>query len=175
MKILIMVIDDKYKGEYSMIRQALREANIDVDVASVVDVNVNASYVITNGLSIEKFRDFDGLAIIGGYRMYYAVTGKKPPRKTLQLPVSLSVIEDIVKDFNSRSSLIIAPLAVPALLARLKILEGKEATVYPTTDLIKILQDNGVIYRNELIVKSGNVITMKRPCVNDLTKILRGE
>ena len=38
-----------------------------------------------------------------------------------------------------------------------------------------LIIDNGVIFKNELIVKSGNVITMKRPCVNDLVKILRGE
>ncbi len=175
MKILITVIDDRYRGEYSMIRQALREANLDVDVACVEDINVNATYVITNGISIDKLCDFDGLAIIGGYRMYYAVTGKKPPRRNLNLSISLSIVENIVKHYYDKDKLIIAPLAVPALLAKMKILEGKEATVYPTTDLIRILSENGVIFKNVPVVKNGNVITMKRPCVNELLQILKGE
>ncbi len=65
------------------------------------------------------------------------------------------------------------PLATPAYAARLGLLRGKRATVYPTTDLIGILRGgNGVDYVNEDFVIDGNVITLKRMTVEFLTKAL---
>ncbi|WP_243678704.1 hypothetical protein [Vulcanisaeta distributa] len=51
-------------------------------------------------------------------------------------------------------------------------LRGRKATVYPTTDLINILRNNGVDYVNEDFVIDNNVVTLKRMAVEFLTKAL---
>jgi putative intracellular protease/amidase len=55
----------------------------------------------------------------------------------------------------------VAPLAVPGYLAQLGLLRGREATVYPTTELIRILREGGAKFVNRQVVKSGGVVTVK--------------
>jgi len=180
MRCLVLVLDLSWKGEYSMMIQALRELKYEVDVGVLVpDANVNYKYDLYTEASkydLEKLgADYDIIGIVGGYRMYYIVTGKKFPKKSLEVKIDMSILQRIVTSAAKNDRIIIAPIAVPAYLAKLGLLRGRKATVYPTTDLIQILEENGAIFVNKMAVRDGNYITMKQMVVEELKKALTGE
>ena len=157
-----------------MIKQALVESNYEVEVAiGSLDVNVNYDYEFIDDVDVEVLKKFDLVAIVAGYRMYYYVTGKKVPKRTLEIKWKESTLRKFVDSVFNLNKVIVAPFIVPAYLAKLGYLKGRKCTVYPTTDLIQILIENGAEYINELVVKDGNVITMKIPTVQELVQVLK--
>lgn len=85
--------------------------------------------------------------------------------------VNREAFEKLLTQSISNGKITVLPLAVPAYAARLGLLKGRKATVYPTTDLITILKNNGgVEYINNDLVIDGNVVTLKRTTVESLTK-----
>ena len=50
-----------------------------------------------------------------------------------------SILDELIKE----DKVIIAPFIVPAYIAKLGYLKGRKCTVYPVTDLINILIENG--------------------------------
>jgi len=180
MRCLLLVLDLSWKGEYSMMMQVLRELKHEVDVAALApDIHVNYKYdlyVEAHRYDLERLgADYDLIGVVGGYRMYYIVTGKKFPKKSLEVKLDLSVLDKIVLSAAKNDRIVVAPVAVPAYLAKLGLLRGKRATVYPTTDLIKILEDNGAVFVNRLLVRDGNFITMKQVVVEELKRCVSGE
>ncbi len=174
---LVVVLDLSWKGEYPMTIQALRESGFDVDSAIVVpDANINYRYDLfteADKYELDKLvQDYDLVAIVGGYRMYYIVTEKKFPSRKLETQINMQALETIVKAAAASNRTIVAPLAVPAYLAKLGLLRGRKATVYPTTDLIQLLEQNGVSFVNAPAVKDGNYVTMKKMIVEELKKCL---
>lgn len=93
------------------------------------------------------------------------------PGKTKPI-VNKEVFEKLLIQSISTGKKTILPLATPAYAAKLGLLKGKRATVYPTTDLISVLKGNGVEFVNGDFVIDGNVVTMKRVTVDLLTKAL---
>lgn len=65
---------------------------------------------------------------------------------------------DLLKEHNAQNKLIAAICAAPTVLAKLGILEGKQATCYPTCK-----QPLGESYVGGLVVESKNIITAKGP------------
>ncbi|WP_054855850.1 DJ-1/PfpI family protein [Vulcanisaeta sp. JCM 16161] len=172
MKALIIVADTSYEGEYSMAVQALRQLGMEVSTGLVSKtVNVNFDIDITDRLSEDVLNGYDVVVFIGGYWAYYAVTGKEMPGKVKPM-VNKEVFEGLLTQSVSSGRKTILPLATPAYAAKLGLLRGRKATVYPTTDLISILRNNGVEYVNEDFVIDGNVVTLKRVTVELLTKAL---
>nr|MCG2895497.1 hypothetical protein [Vulcanisaeta sp.] len=110
---------------------------------------------------------------VGGYWAYYAVAGKEIPGRVKPI-VNKEVFEKILTKSISTGKKVVLPLALPAYAAKLGLLRGRRATVYPTTELISILKSNGVEFVNEDFVIDNNVITMKRVSVDSLTKALQG-
>ena len=150
-KALIYVLDDSVKGEYSSAMQIARELGWDVDVF------VDSTHVRANPTVDDVGPGYDAVIIVGGYAMYFAVTGRKAPRREWGVKPS----RDLAK-LVSGSSIVIAPLAAPAYLARLGLLTGKRATVYPTTDLIQILRESGAVFERGPVVRDGPFITVTR-------------
>ena len=172
MKALIIVADTSYKGEYSMTVQALRQLGMEVSTGLVSKTaNVNFDIDLTDKLSEDVLSGYDVIAFIGGYWAYYAVTGKEMPGKVKPM-VNREAFEKLLTQSISGGKETILPLAIPAYAAKLGLLRGRKATVYPTTDLISILRSNGVDYVNEDFVVDGNIVTLKRMTVEFLTKAL---
>ncbi len=176
MRCLLLVLDQSWKGEYPNLIQALKESKYDVDVGILSpDINVNYKYeFVYEDLDIEKIvEDYDCLGIAGGYRLYYITCGKKFPCRKLESPkICTGILDRAVKRASETDRLIIAPIAAPAYIAKFGILKGRKATVYPTTDLIKILIENGAEFVNDVVVRDGNIITLKRVNVEELKKKL---
>ncbi|NPA70434.1 MAG: DJ-1/PfpI family protein [Crenarchaeota archaeon] len=176
MKCLVLVLDTSWKGEYPAMVQALKESGYEVDTGILApDATANYKYeFVYAGPEMENVvQNYDAVAVVGGYRMYYIVCGKKFPTRRLEVPrLNVQALEVALKTAMSSNKLIIAPLAVPAYLAKLGLIRGRKATVYPTTDLIRMLIENGVEFVNEDIVRDGNLITMKKMNVEELKKKL---
>lgn len=179
MKALVLTLDLSWKGEYSMIIQALKESGVEDVKIGVLSTDLNVNYDYDFVTEVEKVnideivQNFDIFVLVGGYRLYYIVTGKKFPKKTLEFKNDLSILDNILKKAFEKNKIIITSIAGPAYLAKLGILKGRKATVYPTTDLIYILRENGVEFVNSDTVVDGNLITLKKPNVEILVKALK--
>lgn len=172
MKALIIVADTSYKGEYSMTVQALRQLGMEVSTGLVSKtINVNFDIDMTDKVDEGVLDGYDVIAFIGGYWAYYAVIGKEMPGRARPM-VNREAFEKLIIKSVSSGKKTILPLATPAYAAKLGLLRGRKATVYPTTDLINLLKNNGVEFVNEDFVVDGGVVTLKRVTVESLTKAL---
>lgn len=171
---LIYIIDITKREEYSTLKNFIAKAGFTTKTAiGSRDVNANYDIDLMNIAkeSVDRLAEvFDLLALVGGYKIYYYVLRKRPPLKIWDLDIDLNVLNTMVESFSKNGKLLVAPLAVPAYLAQLGLLKGRNATVYPTTELVKILKENGVNFINENIVKDKNIITVK-----DITTIGKKE
>lgn len=164
---LIYVIDD-VRGEYPTLKSYLKAAGYEVEVAvGARDVNVNYDVDISAVEDVATLANsYDLYAIAGGYKIYYFVTGKRPPTKRMDLAIDTQKLEALTRSFRAAGKPIIAPLAAPAYLAKLGLLANLKATVYPVTDLIRILRESGVKFTNNAVERDGGIITIK-----DIAKI----
>lgn len=162
---LIYVIDMAKREEYSVLKNYLLKAGYEVKAAvgsRDVNINYDIDLMTTPPADVAKVaEDFELLALAGGYKIYYYVLKKKPPLKMWDLNIDVEKLNTLVESFNKKGRVIVAPLAVPGYLAQLGLLKGKEATVYPITELINILKENGASFVNRQVVRSSNIITIK--------------
>jgi putative intracellular protease/amidase len=172
MRILIVVADTSYRGEYSMALQALHEAKCEV-TTGILDDRVNVNHQLD--LRRDNVGEYDSVLVVGGYGLYYGITGKKSPGRVI-VPTEgqLSILGSLLSNAVKHGSTVIAPLVVPAYMARLGLLRGRRATVYPLSDLLRMLVDGGAEFVNEPVVVDGNVVTMKRLTVSNILGVLKG-
>ncbi|GGI83564.1 hypothetical protein GCM10007112_20420 [Vulcanisaeta souniana JCM 11219] len=150
--------------------QALRQLSMEVSTGLVSKTaNINFDIDLSRGVGEDLLTNYDLAVFIAGYWAYYAATGKDMPGKVKSV-VNREAFEKLLTQSISNGKITVLPLAVPAYAARLGLLKGRKATVYPTTDLITILKNNGVEYINNDLVIDGNVVTLKRTTVESLTK-----
>ncbi|MEM1518666.1 MAG: DJ-1/PfpI family protein [Pyrobaculum sp.] len=168
-KALIYVIDTAKREEYSTLKNFLTKAGYLVKSAiGSKDVNLNYDIdleAISKDEMSKLYEEFDLVALAGGYKIYYYVLKKKPPLKIWDFNIDVNKLNILLESFINNKKTVVAPLATPAYLAQIGYLKGREATVYPTTELIYILKENGVKFVNKDIVKSDMFITIK-----DVTK-----
>lgn len=167
---LIYVIDMAKRDEYPTLKNFIAKAGYDVRTAvGSRDVNVNYQVDLETAgdEEVEKLAaEYDLLALAGGYKMYYHVLKKRPPLKNWDLNINIERLNALVTRFSKNDRLVVAPLAVPGYLAQLGLLRGKNATVYPITELIRILRENGANFVNQHVVKDRGVVT-----VDDITTV----
>lgn len=173
MKVLIIVADDSYDNEYPMMVQALRQSGAEINTGLVSKTaRVDFDLDFTEDINENVVDNYDVVAFIGGYWAYYTVMNKEMPGRFKPI-VNRETFERLLTKSISNGKRIILPLALPAYAAKLGLLKGRRATVYPTTDLITILKNNGVEFINEDLVIDNNVISMKRVNVESLLKALK--
>lgn len=162
MKALIYVMDTSLKGEYSTVVQLLGGAGYDIDVAVArADVEVNPSIEL-EGDRLEGLAErYSLLALVGGYATFYVITGKRPPRRDWKRVANPTMLRKLVGEFVGRKKTVLAPFMTPALIASYGYLKGRKATVYPLTELIRVLVENGAIFVNEPYVSDGGIVTVK--------------
>lgn len=96
--------------------------------------------------------DYEGVIFVGGPGMAEELDNLE--------------FQKLAQDFYKKNKLVSAICIAPALLAKAKILENKEATVWSSVldkSAIKILKENGAIFKDESVVVDGNIITANGP------------
>lgn len=94
--------------------------------------------------------DYSAIVIAGGTGSKQYLWGNKDLR-------------ELVKQFQYRNKIVAAICLSPVVLAEAGLLNGREATVYPDSEAVRILIDNGAIYRDKKVVISDKIITARDP------------
>lgn len=129
----------------------LNGANVTVASTSPAALGLNGSAYSTDiMIANAKAKDYDAIVIVGGT----GVIG------TLWEDLDL---RNLVKEANKQKKIIAAICAAPPVLARAGILKDKKATMFPWSDGIKELTNNGVKYVDKEVVVSGNIVTGRNP------------
>lgn len=129
----------------------LNGANVTVASTSSTALGLNGSTYTTDiMIANAKAKDYDAIVIVGGT----GVIGTLWEDQDLR---------NLVKDANKQKKIIAAICAAPPVLARAGILKDKKATMFPWSDGIKELTNNGVKYVDKEVVVSGNIVTGRNP------------
>jgi 4-methyl-5(b-hydroxyethyl)-thiazole monophosphate biosynthesis len=153
-KVLLLLAEGFEEVEALTTVDYLRRVDIIVDICSIMgEKTVEGAHriVVTSDKvldEIKNIKNYDGLVIPGG--MPGATNLRKNDR----------VIE-LVKEFNRGEKLIAAICAGPIVLQRAGILKEREVTSYPGFD--NDLKEG--IYKEDLVVQDGNIITARGPAV----------
>lgn len=98
--------------------------------------------------------DFDALVFVGGEGALKYLDNAKS--------------YEIARKAMEVSKILAAICVAPVILAKAGVLKGKKATVWSSAmdrSAIKILKENGAIYRDEAVASDGRVITANGPAV----------
>lgn len=155
-KVLVVIAQRDFQQiEYKIVKEALEKNNFAVITAS----NTRAEAVAMDGktkvrpdimIKEAKEKDYVGISIIGGSGSSNYLWGNKELLK-------------LVKEFYDKKKVVSAICLSPAVLAQAEILKGKEATVYPSSEALKIFKDKGVNYKDKPVIRVGKIITGRDP------------
>lgn len=155
-KVLVVIAQKDFQQlEYSAVREALRKNDFLVVVASNEKkeaIAMDGKTKVRPDITIKeaKEKDYAGIAIIGGSGSPKYLWGNKDLLR-------------LVKQFYDKKKLVSAICLSPAVLAQAGILQGKEATVYPSPSALQIFKEKGVKYKDKQVVRVGKIITGKDP------------
>ncbi|MFA0822705.1 MAG: DJ-1/PfpI family protein [Methanomethylovorans sp.] len=154
-KILMVVAQDNFRDEeYFEPRDVLEDAGVSITVASNSTKEAHGALggKIKPDLSIKDaiMAEFDGLIIAGG-------GGSREhlwPSKDLQR---------LVKDAFDQDKIVAAICVSPVVLARAKVLEDRDCTVFKDKECIAEIEKYGGIYKDKDVVVDGNIVTARDP------------
>lgn len=152
---VVLIISQKnYQPiEFLDTKEQIEKAGFSTKVASVSKSIATAAdgstYKPDLTIAEINLNNFKALAIIGG-----------PGASALLKENNLL---KLIKDFNSKNKIVAAICFSPVILAETGILKNKRATVFPSNDLIKKLEQAGAIYTGENVTKDNNIITGNGP------------
>lgn len=154
-KILMVVAQDNFRDEeYLEPRDILEDAGVSITVASnstkeahgVLGAKIKPDIAIKEAIITE----FDGLVIVGG-------GGSREhlwPSEDLQT---------LVKDAFDQDKVVAAICVSPVILARAKILEDRNCTVFKDKECIAEIEKYGGLYKDKEVVVDGNIVTARDP------------
>lgn len=150
-KVAVILADGVETIEALTVVDVLRRAKIECHTFSIGSVNVTTSHGIeikSDKIFSDEINDYDMIVLPGG------------------MPGSANLRDDervisLIKKFNSENKLISAICAAPIALGKAGILEGKSATCYPGFEE----QLTGCNFKEDLIVRDGNLLTARGPAV----------
>ena len=152
--VLMVVAPKDFEDVEFYIPKTLLEINgANITVASTTSkaLGLNGSTCTTDiMISNAKAQDYDAIVIVGGTGVISSLWDDKDLR-------------NLLKDANKEKKIIAAICAAPPILARAGILKDKKATMFPWSDGIKELTNNGVKYVDKEVVVSGNIVTGRNP------------
>lgn len=149
-KLLVMLADGFEEIEALTVVDILRRANVkcsmctleEKEVRGTHDIKVIADISIDN----ESVKDYDGVILPGGLP---GATNLRDSEKVLNL----------IRDYNKKDKLIAAICAAPIVLSEAGLTEGKAITSYPGFEE----QLGNCLYKEDLVVRDGNIITSRGP------------
>ncbi len=154
-KILMVVAQDNFRDEeYLEPRDVLEDAGVSITVASnstkeaygALGAKIKPDISIKDAIMAE----FDGIVVVGG-------GGSREhlwPNKDLQR---------LVKDAFDQDKLVAAICISPVILARAKVLEDRDCTVFKDKECIAELEKYGGQYQDTDVVADGNIVTARDP------------
>lgn len=150
-EVAVLLADGFEEIEAITIIDTLRRADISVET-----ISVSASRAVMGGHDIEIKSD-TLLAQVSDrkYSMVVLPGGGKGVQNLEKAPLVKSFL------FNHTGSQIAAICAAPSLLARLDLLQGKRAAVYPGFE--NVLKEHNAIIENKNVITDGNVTTSRGP------------
>jgi len=155
LKAVIILIPENFRDEeFRIPREKLEMAGVSVTVAGLkmdeargmLGMTVMPDTTIDN-ISVD---DYDAIILPGGSGSPEYLWNNEDVHK-------------ILREANEKNKVIGAICLSGAVLANSGILKGKEATVFPTEEAIKALEDGGAIYKKESVVVDGNIVTADGP------------
>ncbi len=156
-KILMVIAFKDFRDEEYFVPKEILEKNgfIVETISSQAGLAIGAEggeVEISKTAKEIEAKDYEGVIFIGGPGMAKELDN--------------SDFQKLAQDFYQENKLVSAICIAPALLAKAKILEGKQATVWSSAldkSAIKILEENGAIYKDNSVVIDGNIITANGP------------
>lgn len=126
-------------------------ANVTVASTTSTALGLNGSTCTTDiMISDAKATDYDGIVIVGGTGVIGSLWDDKDLR-------------NLLKDADKEKKMIAAICAAPPILARAGLLKNRKAIMFPWSDGIKELTNNGANYVDQEVVVSGNIVTGRNP------------
>jgi protease I len=154
--VIIIAFKDFRDAEYFITKEILDRVGIKVETASNktgVAIGADGGEInVDLSLSDISVADFDGVVFVGGPGCL----------KNLDNESSYSLIKEVVAQNKVLASICISPI----ILAKSGVLKGKKATVWSSNlekKPVKILKENGVLYRVDSVVVDGKIITANGP------------
>lgn len=152
-KAVVLLADGFEEIEALTVVDVLKRADVCCDMCSIKeDKEVNGAHNIKvkSDVSLNDIdsKYYDAIVIPGGMP---GSTNLRDDQKVI----------DLVKSFNDDYKIVAAICAGPIVLGKAKLLKGKKATSYPGFE--KELE--GSMYKEDLVVQDGNIITSRGPAV----------
>jgi protease I len=140
--------------EYQTTREHLETSGANIAVAS----NRTGECVGSDGLEVSadvsfsevKPAKYDAIVVIGGPGTIEYLSGNVE-------------LHSLLNTFNDENKLISAICLAPMVLAEAGVLEGKQATVWESTQSVEALKTGGAEFIAEDVVVVGNIITANGP------------
>jgi 4-methyl-5(b-hydroxyethyl)-thiazole monophosphate biosynthesis len=149
-KVLVLLAEGFEEIEALTVVDVLRRANVECQTCSIKDKQVSGSHDILvladMTLESEDLNSYDAIVLPGGM----------PGASNLK--ENIRVIE-LVKEYYASGKIVAAICAAPIVLAKAGIIDGRLITSYPSFDK----QLEHCIYKDELVVVDGNIITSRGP------------
>ena len=154
--VMVIAYRDFRDEEYFAPKEILERAGVKVKTASTKigrALGADGGEVEVDSLISEiNMADFDGIVFIGGPGCLENLDNENSYR--------------VVKETVSQNKVLASICISPVILAKALVLKGKKATVWSSPmdrGPVKILEENGAIYRDESVVVDGKIITGNGP------------
>ena len=154
-KILMVIAPKNFRDEeLSIPKQYFESMGATVRIASVSKNEaigmLGARVKPDLALSEVDIKKYDALVIVGGVGSREYLWNNEE-------------LLTLVKEAYDNNKVVAAICLSPVILARAGILEGKEATVFPSNDAVEELKKAGAKYVDKPVVISGKIITARDP------------
>lgn len=155
LKALIILIPENFRDEeFSVPKKRLEEAGVSVTVAGLQSGEARGMLgmktkpdILLDDVDID---DYDVLIVPGGQgSVKYLWNNER--------------VLSLVKEAYEKDKIVASICLSGAVLANAGILEGKKATVFPTSESVRILKDKGANYIDQGVVVDGKIVTAKGP------------
>jgi protease I len=159
MKALIISADNFEDSELLVPYYRLKEANIEVTVASLSSGSITGKhgYTVAVGKTLEDVNPDDYAILI--------LPGGKAPEAVRKEPKA----QEIARSFFARSKPVAAICHGPQTLISAGLLQGRRATCY--SSVADELKEAGAIYEDREVVVDANLVTSRQPA--DLPAFMR--
>ena len=153
-KILMIIAQTGFRDEELLVpKEILETAGHSVKIASITRAKAKGSKGLTLDPHMAAYEAnpdfFDVIIIVGG-----------PGSPTL---AENQDVLRLVRHAAEKDIILGAICLGPMTLASAGVLAGKEATVFPDREAIRLLRDSGAAYRAKPVVRDGNIITADGP------------
>ena len=159
MKALILSADNFEDSELLVPYYRLKEANIEVTVASLSNVAITGKhgYEVIVDKTLEEINPDDFAILI--------LPGGKAPEAVRQVTKA----QEIARSFFASNKPVAAICHGPQILISSGLLEGRHATCY--SSVADELKEVGALYEDREVVVDGNLVTSRKPA--DLPAFMR--